>query len=137
MAQQPAGYSGTPLVRKLGIKADTRALLIGAPAGFERQLAELPDGARIVRRSAAAVERVLLFCASRAALLRSFDAAERRVLEGGGLWIAWPKKAAGTKSDLTESFVRDHGLASGWVDYKICAIDETWSGLLFARRRKT
>ena len=129
------GYSGTPLVRKLGIKPGSRVLLLGAPPDFERTLGPLPDGATIVRRGRGDADRVLLFCGSLARLVRRFPASERRVAPGGGLWIAWPKRSSGRRTDLTQAAVRSHGLAAGWVDYKICAIDATWSGLLFARRR--
>jgi len=82
-------------------------------------------------------ELALLFARSRADLERRFPAASRAVGEGGSLWIAWPKQASGVKTDLTQAVVRAHGLGEGWVDYKICAIDETWSGLCFARRKRS
>jgi hypothetical protein len=78
---------------------------------------------------------VLFFVDSLATLQRRFGVASRTVRDGGGLWIIWPKKASGVKTDVTETAVREYGLAAGWVDYKICAVDETWSGLQFARRR--
>jgi len=129
-----AGYSGTPLPKKLGIRAGTVVALMGAPEGFEAKLTPLPEGAR-VQRKARTADRVLFFAGSVAALKRGFAAASRAVQEGGGLWVMWPKKASGVKTDVTETIVREHGLATGWVDYKICAVDETWSGLQFARRR--
>jgi len=121
-------------VRKLGIKAGARLLLLGAPRECEADLGPLPRGATIARRARGAADRVLLFCDSRSSLARRFPAAERCVAAGGGLWIAWPKQSSGVRTDLTQAAVRAHGLDHGWVDYKICAIDETWSGLLFARR---
>jgi CheY-like chemotaxis protein len=129
-----AGYSGTPLPKKLGIRASSVVALLGAPEGFEAKLAPLPDGVRLQRRARAA-DRVLFFVDSVASLGRRFDAASRAVEEGGGLWIIWPKKASLIRTDVTETAVREFGLAAGWVDYKICAVDETWSGLQFARRR--
>ena len=129
-----AGYSGTPLAKKLGIRASSVVALLGAPEGFEAQLAPLPDGVR-VQKQARRADRVLFFVDSLASLKRRFDAALRTVEEGGGLWIMWPKKASGVKTDVTETAVREFGLAAGWVDYKICAVDETWSGLQFARRQ--
>jgi hypothetical protein len=129
-----AGYSGTPLPKKLGIKAGSVVALLDAPEGFEAKLTPLPDGAR-VRRKVRAANRVLLFVDSQASLKRRFPGAARVVEQGGGLWIAWPKKASGIRTDITETAVRKFGLASGWVDYKICAVDETWSGLQFARRK--
>jgi CheY-like chemotaxis protein len=130
-----AGYSGTPLARKLGIKENSVVLLAGAPDAFERLLYPLPAGAR-VRRVPGEAQRVLLFVKSRADLARAFDAAALSVSDGGGLWIVWPKRASGIRTDISENEVRAWGLERGWVDYKICAVDQTWSGLLFARRKK-
>jgi len=129
-----AGYSGTPLPKKLGIRPSTVVALLGAPEGFEAKLTPLPEGAQLHRKTRAA-DRVLFFVDSLGALKRGFAAAERTVQEGGGLWICWPKKASGIQTDVTETIIREYGLAAGWVDYKICAVDETWSGLQFARRR--
>jgi CheY-like chemotaxis protein len=129
------GYSGTPLPRKLGIKPDTTLTLIGAPDGLDATLGKLPDGVQVRRRARGRSDIILLFVKSRAELDRRFPAAERAMAEGGGLWIAWPKKASGLATDLTQADVRAHGLDRGLVDYKICAIDGTWSGLKFARRR--
>jgi hypothetical protein len=128
-----AGYSGTPLPKKLGIKPNTTVALLGAPPGFESKLEPLPEGVRVRRRPGVA-DRVLLFVASAAALAERFDAAARNVEQGGGLWLIWPKKTSGIESDLGETQVRKFGLDAGWVDYKICAVDDTWSGLQFARR---
>ena len=131
-----AGYSGTPLPKKLGIRAGEKVALLGAPAGFENTLGALPDGVRIGRAAGRRPERILLFTTSRTDLQRRFPAASRALAEGGGLWIVWPKKASAMASDLGEKEVRAFGLAAGFVDYKVCAVDETWSGLLFARRRE-
>ena len=130
-----AGYSGTPLPRKLGIKPGAVVALRRAPAGFEKTLGRLPEGARVTR-TARRADRTLLFVRSRAELARRLPGAARALEAGQGLWIAWPKQASGMKSGLSERHVRERGLALGIVDYKICAIDETWSGLLFAKRRK-
>ncbi|HET8549037.1 MAG TPA: hypothetical protein VFL57_13565 [Bryobacteraceae bacterium] len=128
-----AGYSGTPLPRKLGIKPNTTVALLGAPPGFETKLEPLPEGVR-VRRRAGTADRVLLFVQSSASLAEKFAAAAASVQESGGLWLVWPKKTSRITTDLGEAQVRKFGLAAGWVDYKICAVDETWSGLQFARR---
>jgi hypothetical protein len=128
-----AGYAGTPLARKLGFKAGSVMLLVGAPARFERTMEPLPEGARVVERAREA-DRVLLFATSLEELARRFGPAAKAVRSGGGMWIVWPKKTSGVKSDLSQTVVRKLGLDAGWVDYKICAIDATWSGLLFARR---
>jgi hypothetical protein len=127
-----AGYSGTPLPRKLVIKPGTTASLVGAPAGFEAVLGELPEGARVRRGRAAGADLVLWFVRSQRALYR--DLARYARLEVP-VWIIWPKKASGVVSDLSETVVRAAGLQAGIVDYKVCAVDETWSGLLFRRRR--
>lgn len=131
-----AGYSGTPLPKKLGITAGSTVALLGAPHGFERTLGALPGNVRFQRHARRAAHRILLFARSCADLERRFPAAAKAVADGGGLWIVWPKKSSGVETDLAEPLVRAFGLAAGWVDYKICAVDETWSGLLFARRRK-
>jgi len=131
-----AGYSGTPLHAKLGIKPDTVVALLGAPEGFEEVLRPLPENVRFRRRAQGTANLILLFAKSRAEMERRFPTAARCLAEGGGLWIAWPKKASGVTTDLTQAAVRSFGLGADFVDYKICSIDETWSGLLFARRRK-
>ncbi|MGH9667646.1 MAG: hypothetical protein ACRD9L_24785 [Bryobacteraceae bacterium] len=128
-----AAYSGAPLAQKLGIKPHSAALLLGAPAGFESKLEPLPDGVAVTR-SGRRADRVMLFCTSAADLRRRFPRAARSVAPDGGLWLIWPKRASGTRTDLSEPAIRRFGLEAGWVDYKICAADETWSGLLFARR---
>jgi hypothetical protein len=129
-----AGYSGTPLARKLGIKSGHRVALLSAPAGFEGQLDGLPDAVSLSRQARGAADVILLF-AERAADLRSrFAAAARRLDPAGGLWVAWPKKASGRPTDLHEGAVREIGLATGLVDNKVCAVDDTWSGLRFVVR---
>ncbi len=128
-------YSGTPLPKKLGIREGSAVALVGAPDGFERTLGALPAGARVRRGARARADILLLFARSRADLARRFPAAARALAAGGRLWIVWPKKASGVASDLGETEVRAFGLAAQFVDYKIAAIDATWSGLCFARRR--
>jgi hypothetical protein len=132
-----AGYSGTPLPKKLGIKEGSTVALIGAPAGFEKVLGDLPAGARVVRRAPARADLTLWFPATRRELTRDVRRRGLAATERGGLWIAWPKKASGVATDLTEAVVRAAGLGNGLVDFKICAIDATWSGLRFARRRSS
>jgi CheY-like chemotaxis protein len=129
-----AAYAGKGLVEKLGIRTGCSVALLGAPTGFEAMLAPLPEGGRLTRRGPAHV--VLLFVTSRAELERRLAAATDRVAEGGSLWIAWPKRASGVASDLTQPLVRAVGMASGLVDFKVAAIDDTWSGLRFARRTR-
>ena len=134
MPASPAGYSGTPLPRKLGIKPDSVTALVGAPPDFEDTLGPLPAGARLSRSGRGRRDLTIWFVRSAAELRRAMP----RMVEAarsGGVWIAWPKKASGLATDVTESIVRDHGLAAGLVDHKVCAIDATWSGLRFALRR--
>ena len=131
-----AGYSGTPLPRKLGIKVGSAVALLGVPEGFERTLGPLPQGASVRGDARSAFDVGLVFARSKADLVRRFPAAARAMGDPGALWIAWPKKASGVATDLDQSGVRDFGLTAGLVDYKIAAIDATWSGLCFARRKK-
>ena len=130
-----AGYTGVPLVKKLGIKPGCVLALLGAPARFDKTLGKLPDGVRIKRRARGDADVIVLFARSFADLERRFPAAAKALVSAGRLWIAWPKKASGVNSDLTQSVVRSFGLDAGVVDYKISAIDETWSGLCFTQRR--
>ena len=129
------GYSGTPLPKKLRIKEDSTVALLGAPRDFENTLGDLPAGVSIRRQARGKNDIVMLFAKSRAEMVRRFTVAERAMAEGGGMWIAWRKKSSGSAANLTQNDVRRYGLDSGLVDYKIAAIDDTWSGLLFARRK--
>jgi hypothetical protein len=122
-----AGYSGTPLPQKLGIRDGSRVRLVGQPEGFARVLGVVP-------RPRGEADVIVLFTRSTAELSRKFPAARKALRQDGGLWIAWPKKASGVSTDLTEAQVRGFGLAQGLVDNKVCAIDETWSGLRFVVR---
>jgi hypothetical protein len=129
----PSGYSGTPLVRKLGIKPGSRLVLLGAPTGFRRELPGMPEDVRVTSKAIEGAELAVWFVKSRRELEGRVPAISLEM--GQGLWIAWPKKASGVVTDLTEDLVRRAGLANGLVDYKVCAINETWSGLKFARRK--
>jgi CheY-like chemotaxis protein len=129
-----AGYSGTPLPKKLGIREKHSVVLINGPDRFERKLEPMPAGAGIVAEADDA-NVALLFTASQAELARDLRPLVKALPEKTALWIAWPKKASGVATDVNENVVREFGLGAGWVDYKVCAIDETWSGLCFARRK--
>jgi hypothetical protein len=122
-----AGYSGTPLPRKLGIKPGHRVLLLGAPGGFE--LGELPDDVRVVRRASGVADVIVSFHTARADLARRMPKLRALMDPAAGLWIAWPKRAAKMDTDLTEDVVRELALENVLVDNKVAAIDETWSGL--------
>jgi hypothetical protein len=135
MSSGPAGYSGTPLVRKLGIKPDARVGLIGASEDFDATLGELPPGVSVRRRlGGQPFDVIVAFYRGRAELERRLAALVRALDPAGGLWIAWPKRASGVPTDLTDNVVRTLGLATGLVDNKVCAIDETWSGLRLVYR---
>jgi hypothetical protein len=135
-----AGYSGTPLPKKLGIKPGTRLGLVGAPDDFAETLGDLPDDVspRRVARDKNQFDVIVCFARSSKELARDLPGLPARLEPTGGLWIAWPKKSAKTSSglatDLTEAEVRARGLATGLVDNKVCAIDDTWSGLRFVVR---
>jgi hypothetical protein len=131
-----AGYSGTPLAKKLGIREGHRVALVGAPEGFEAKLAPLPEGVRLSRRAQGRLDVVLFFSRSEADLVDRFFRLKERLEPVGGLWIAWPKKASGVATDLSFDAVQRVGLAAGLVDNKVCAVDETWSGLRFVYRLK-
>lgn len=133
-----AGYSGTPLPQKLGIKPGGRVWLINTPASFERLLKPLPEAATLftAARGVTPFDVIILFAPDRAALEKAFDRARARLSPDGGLWIAWPKKASGIKTDLSENPIRDLALAAGLVDNKVCAIDDVWSGLRVVIRVK-
>jgi CheY-like chemotaxis protein len=131
-----ASYSGTPLPKKLGIKPGSAVALLGAPEGFAaRTLGPLPERATIRYDARSAFNVGLLFVRSRADLAGRFPTAAKAMGKPGALWIVWPKKASGVATDLEGNAVRAFGLTAGLVDYKIAAIDATWSGLCFARRR--
>lgn len=131
-----AAYSGTPLAARLGIRAGATVALLGAPPDLESKLEGLPENVKLVKALRGGAELILLFAKSRAVLERRFEAAAEALRAGGGIWILWPKKTSGVASDLTRTAVRAFGLGRAFVDYKICAVDETWSGLLFARRKR-
>ena len=129
-----AGYSGTPLPQKLGIKPGARLAVVRAPEGFERALRPLPEGVRVRTQARGAQDVVLFFATRRAELERRFDGLAHAIEPAGGLWIAWPKQTACVATDLREGIVRELGLAHGLVDNKVCAVDDTWSGLRFVYR---
>jgi hypothetical protein len=129
---RPDGYSGTPLPRKLGIKAGGIVNLVDAPGDFERTLGGLPEGVVVRRTARGPADLTLWFVRSRRDYEQRIAAMAHRAA-GGGLWVAWPKKASGMATDVSEAIVRATGLAAGLVDFKVCAIDATWSGLRFSR----
>jgi CheY-like chemotaxis protein len=129
-----ASYSASALPKKLGIRDNCSIMLINPPNHFERKLDPLPAYTKIVYDPKGA-HVAILFAMSQAELARDFRPLAKALPEKTALWIAWPKKASGVKTDLDGNIVREFGLDAAWVDYKVCAIDETWSGLCFARRK--
>ena len=129
-----AGYSSTPLVKKLGLKAGQRVALVNAPADFSVTLGALPADVEIVRQLRAPLDLILCFVTSESELIKRFAPLAAKLAPAGGLWIAWPKKAARVTTDLHEGVVRGVGLEAGLVDNKVCAIDDVWSGLRFVIR---
>jgi hypothetical protein len=124
-----SGYSGTPLPRKLGIKPGARLGLIGAPDGFDRTLGQLPGDVSVRRQLRGPLDVIVAFTRERRHLEKRLADLQRALDPAGGLWIAWPKRASGVATDVTENVVRELGLAAGLVDNKVCAIDDVWSGL--------
>jgi hypothetical protein len=124
-----AGYSGTPLAKKLGIKEGHRVAFPRAPDGFADLLGDLPDGVSVRARTSGPLNVIVFFTKRRAELERRLPALRRAMAPAAGLWIAWPKRSSGVETDMTEDVARDLGLANRLVDNKVCAIDETWSGL--------
>lgn len=133
-----AGYSGTPLVKKLGIKPGSHVLLVGAPGGFEDTLEGLPDDARVSSglRGKGPFDIIVFFTKSARELGERLPRLRERMTPACGLWVAWPKKASGVAADITENVVRDLSLLNRLVDNKVCAIDPVWSGLRVVIRLK-
>jgi hypothetical protein len=130
-----SGYSGTPLSKKLGIKSGNDVILLNAPTDFK--LIELPEEVtiRTSLRAKSEAQVIVLFCPKTTDMTQRFTKCVGRLSTAGGLWIAWPKKASGVKTDLHDMIVRTYGLEQGLVDNKVCAVDETWSALRFVRRK--
>ena len=131
-----AGYSGTPLVKKLGIKEGSRVALVNAPKEFQSELKELPGGVQFLKPTTKSLDIILFFVLSERTLARDFGKLAERLTANGMIWIAWPKKSSGVATDLSFERVQRIGLDAGLVDVKICAVDETWSGLKFVYRLK-
>jgi hypothetical protein len=130
MGASPKNCATTPLPKKLGIKGGQRVLLVDPPAGFaDGTLGELPEGVTVLRRASAPLDLVLTFLTARADLEREIPRLRAKLDPAGMLWIAWPKRSSGVPTDVTEDVVREVALANALVDTKVCAIDETWSGL--------
>ena len=132
MKTDGAGYSGTPLPQKLGLKSGMRFVALNAPPNLDGILAGAPDLRRLAR--VATFDCALAFATTERALAALLTKLAPKLVDAGMIWIAWPKKTSGAATELTEDVVRRAGLAAGLVDVKVCAIDATWSGLKFVRR---
>jgi hypothetical protein len=130
-----AGYSGTPLPKKLGIKPGHRVLLFDAPETFEATLGEVPPEVELLREVIPAPDIQVLFVVQRSVFEAEFALALKRLPAAGAIWVAWPKRASKVPTDMTENVVREVGLPTGVVDNKVCAIDSTWSGLRLVVRK--
>ncbi len=129
------GYSDAPLVKKLGIKSNTNIVLLDAPSNFKRALGELPEGAKFSSRPSSRADLVIWFATVQKTLSNRIISIFSHMNDKASLWICWPKKTSRKKSDLSQAIVRHIGLDIGLVDYKVCSIDETWSGLKFIKRK--
>jgi len=130
-----SGYSGTPLAKKLGIRPGARLFLHAAPRNYAQLVAPLPPGVRTVRRIDAGTDVVHLFATARAALAARLRTARHALRDDAAIWVSWPKKASRLVTDISEDVVRELALPLGLVDIKVCAVDETWSGLKLVVRR--
>ena len=130
------GYSGTPLARKLGITEGSRVALLGAPEGFDDELAPMPEGVTVLRRLGAGVDVAVLFVTERRDLERRFPAVAKAIFPAGGFWVVWPKRASKVPTDLTEDVLREVALPQGLVDNKVCAVTDVWSGLRLVWRKE-
>jgi len=131
-----AGYSGTPLPRKLGLRPGSRIAILHAPDGFDKAIEPLPHGVTMLSRLASDVDVLIFFTEQQKELRARFDRLVDSVRPDGMLWICWPKKASKRQTDLTEDRIRAIALEGGVVDVKVCAIDEVWSGLKLVRRTR-
>ena len=132
----PAGYSGTPLAKKLGLKPGMRARFINAPDHYKDLLGGVPDGVTVLHSTRGTITFIHLFVPTRAMLMKALPGAKKSLAKDGLLWISWPKRSSPLVSDVSESDVRRAGLDAGLVDVKICAVDDDWSGLKFVYRKK-
>jgi hypothetical protein len=136
MATSTAGYSGTPLARKLGIVAGSRVVALDAPDGYRDWLAPLPEGVLFEVRVASAVDVVHVFTDRRAGLERRLEDLRGRIAPAAAVWVSWPKKASKVPTDVTEDTIREVALPLGFVDVKVCAVSDVWSGLKLVIRKE-
>lgn len=135
-SKAPAGYSGTPLAKKLGIAEGTRLFAVEAPDDYDELVAPLPTGVTRASRLDARTDVVHLFTRSRARLGKGLADYRKRMRPDCVIWVSWPKKASGVATDITEDVIREVALPMGLVDVKVCAVDATWSGLKLVVRKE-
>jgi hypothetical protein len=136
MSKTPApGYSGKPLLQKLGFKSPLTLVAIGAPAEYASWLGEVPSGMRIVSRQPKDIEAAHVFVTKRESLKRELTALRKGLRQTGFVWVSWPKKSSKVPTDITEDVIRDVALPLGFVDIKVCAVSDVWSGLKLVIRR--
>lgn len=135
-ARVAAGYSGTPLARKLGIVAGDDVFLVGAPKDYQELVKPLPDGVRFVARMGKETDVVHVFATERSKLEKAIAAARAKLKPEGVIWASWPKKSSKVETDITEDTIREIALPMGLVDVKVCAVDDVWSGLKLVIRRE-
>jgi hypothetical protein len=131
-----AGYSGTPLAQKLGIKAGQRVVVIDGPAAYRQLLSPLPEAVSFSIKVDSATTFIHLFVSERKTLEKQLKRLRKLIADTGTLWISWPKKSSGVATDVTEDVIREVALPLGFVDVKVCAVDQTWSGLKLMIRRE-
>lgn len=131
-----AGYSGTPLAKKLGIRAGSRVLVSGAPDAYRMALEPLPEAVTFVKKLSDSVDVIHVFATQRAKLASALAGYRREMRANASVWVSWPKKAAKVATDITEDTVREVALPLGLVDVKVCAVDEVWSGLKLVVRKE-
>jgi hypothetical protein len=131
-----AGYSGTALAKKLGIKSSTKLFVSGGPENYLQLVSPLPEGVQLVRRLGSETDIVHIFVTERARLIEALGSTLAKMKPDGAIWVSWPKKASRMESDITEDTIREVALPMGLVDIKVCAVDETWSGLKLVLRRE-
>jgi hypothetical protein len=131
-----AGYSGTPLAQKLGIKAGQKVVSLNSPVAYRKLLSPLPEKVSFSTAPVPGETFIHLFASSRKTLEKELRRLRKLIADTGVLWVSWPKKSSGVATDLTEDVIRDVALPLGFVDVKVCAVDETWSGLKLMIRRE-
>jgi len=131
-----AGYSGTPLPQKLGIKPGLMVVTINPPANYRRLLGQIPDSVTFSERLKSGSSFVHLFTSRRSEMQKKMSILRDKISDNGAIWVSWPKKSSGISTDVTEDVIREIALPLGFVDIKVCAVDETWSGLKLMIRRE-